>query len=160
MSYVQYTTNVDGHTYNDDQYDANANYDDVFDTKHVVQAIEDIHIATNPTYNNNYKLYYDDEYHDFNQISQKCVDNERVSTHTHTQHTLFANVSIAFSAINAKTTMPHTKPFVFKFRSNHCLKKKIFIDIFTEMQCRTIIYMLYRNIIFEVIFRRKFKSNA
>ncbi|XP_055322236.1 epsin-1 isoform X4 [Sitodiplosis mosellana] len=74
----QYATNVDGHnTTHDDQYDANANYDDVFDTKHVVQAIEDIHITTNPTYNNNYKLYYDDEYHDFNQISQKCVDNER-----------------------------------------------------------------------------------
>lgn len=83
MSYVQYAKNIDEHT-NDDQYDANANYDDVFDTKHVVQAIDDIHITTNPTYNNNYKLYYDDEYHDFNQISQKCVDNERVST-THTQ---------------------------------------------------------------------------
>lgn len=82
MSYVQY---IDEHT-NDDKYDANANanYDDVFDTKHVVQAIDDIHITTNPTYNNNYKLYYDDEYHDFNQISQNCVDNERVST-THQQ---------------------------------------------------------------------------
>lgn len=79
---LQYTTNVDGHntTHDEQYYDANANYDDVFDTKHVVQAIEDIHITTNPTYNDNYKLYYDDEYHDFNQISQKCVDNERVST--------------------------------------------------------------------------------
>lgn len=78
---LQYATN-DGHntTYDEQYYDANANYDDVFDTKHVVQAIEDIHISTDPTYTNNYKLYYDDEYHDFNQISQKCVDNGRVST--------------------------------------------------------------------------------
>lgn len=66
-----------------DEYDDNANaniYDDVFDTKHVAQAIEDIHITNNPTYNSNYKLYFDDEYHDFNQISKNCVINERVST--------------------------------------------------------------------------------
>lgn len=69
------------HTHDDHDYDDNANYDDVFDTKHVTQTIDDIHITTNPTppINSNYKLYFDDEYHDFNQISQKCVDNERVS---------------------------------------------------------------------------------
>lgn len=67
------------HTHDDHDYDDNANYDDVFDTKHVTHTIDDLHITTNPTYNSNYKLYFDDEYHDFNQVSQKCVDNERVS---------------------------------------------------------------------------------
>lgn len=75
---MQFTTNVDVQIQDDHEYDANANFDDVFETKHVVQAIEDIQI--NSTYNNNYKLYFDDEYHEFNQISQKCVENERVST--------------------------------------------------------------------------------
>lgn len=67
------------HTHDDHDYDDNANYNDVFDTKYVTNTIDDIHITDNPTYNTNYKLYFDDEYHDFNQISQKCVDNERVS---------------------------------------------------------------------------------
>lgn len=79
--HVQYTTNADEHLQDEHVYDDNANYDDVFDTKHVVQAIEDIHIMTNPTYNQSYKLYFDDEYHEFNQNPmQKCVENERVST--------------------------------------------------------------------------------
>lgn len=72
------------HTQDDREYDDNANFDDVFETKHVVQAIEDIHITT--AYNNNYKLYFGDEYHDFNQMSQKCVENERVSKNTIQSH--------------------------------------------------------------------------
>lgn len=85
--HVQYTTIADEQYADEHAYDDNANYDDVFDTKHVVQAIEDIRSnVNNSTYNNSYKLYFDDEYHDFNPISQKCVDNERVSTqHTRTQ---------------------------------------------------------------------------
>lgn len=80
-THEQCTTNVDVHE--QDEYDDNANYDDVFDTKHIAQAIEDINVTTiNSTYNTNYKLYFDDEYHDFNNISKKCVDNERVSTNT------------------------------------------------------------------------------
>lgn len=72
------------HTQDDREYDDNANFDDVFETKHVVQAIEDIQITA--AYNNNYKLYFGDEYHEFNQMSQKCVENERVSTNTIQSH--------------------------------------------------------------------------
>lgn len=80
---MQYTTNADEHLQDEHVYDDNANYDDVFDTKHVVQAIEDIHIVTNPTFNQSYKLYYDDvEHNEFDQISQLSVDNFRVSTQT------------------------------------------------------------------------------
>lgn len=88
--HVQYMTIGDEQYADEHTYDDNANYDDVFDTKHVVQAIEDIHRSNvnNSTYNNSYKLYFDDEYHEFNHNSQKCVDNERVSTqHTQTQET-------------------------------------------------------------------------
>lgn len=74
MQYV--ATNVDEHTQDVHEYDENANYDDVFDTRHV----DDIQISTSSAYNSNYKLYFDDEYHDFNHISQLCVDSERVST--------------------------------------------------------------------------------
>lgn len=74
-------TNADEYNPDVHAYDDNANYDDVFDTNHVVQTIEDIrNNINNSTYNNSYKLYFDDEYHEFNAISQKCADNERVST--------------------------------------------------------------------------------
>lgn len=90
---MQYTTNADEHLQDEHVYDDNANYDDVFDTKHVVQAIEDIHIVTNPTYNQNYKLYYDDvEHNEFDQISQLSVDNFRVSTQT--KHRFEQHISI------------------------------------------------------------------
>lgn len=78
--HIQYTTNADDLIQDGHVYDDNANYDDVFDTKHIVQAIEDIHIATNTVYNHNYKLYFDDEHIEFKQMSQKCVDNDGVST--------------------------------------------------------------------------------
>lgn len=82
---MQYTTIADEQYADEHPYDDNANYDDVFDTKHVVQAIEDIRSnVNNSTYNNSYKLYFDDEYNEFNHISQKCADNERVSTATTT----------------------------------------------------------------------------
>lgn len=90
---MQYTTNADEHLQDEHVYDDNANYDDVFDTKHVVQAIEDIHIVTNPTYNQSYTLYYDDvEHNEFNQISQLSVDNFRVSTQT--KHRFEQHISI------------------------------------------------------------------
>lgn len=92
--YVQYTTIADEQYADAHAYDDNANYDDVFDTKHVTQAIEDIRSnVTNSTYNNSYKLYFDDEYNEFNHNSQKCVDNDRVSTRqTHTQTHTHENI--------------------------------------------------------------------
>lgn len=76
--HVQYMTNADELYPDEHAYDDNANYDDVFDTKHVVQAIEDIRNNINySAYNNSYKLYFGDEYND---SSQNCSDNERVST--------------------------------------------------------------------------------
>lgn len=91
--HVQYTTIADEQYADEHAYDDNANYDDVFDTNHVVQAIEDIRSnVPNSAYNNSYKLYFDDEYNEFNLNSQKCVDNERVSTqHTPTHPTTKKN---------------------------------------------------------------------
>lgn len=61
-------------------YDDNANYDDVFETKHIeiLKQIEQ-HYAAEP-YNSNYKIYFDDEYIDQSQnAAPKISDYDRVS---------------------------------------------------------------------------------
>lgn len=80
MSTIQYTSNIDEYT-QDDDYEYDASYDDVFDTKHVAQILDDIHVTTtDSTYNHNYKQFFNDQYHGFNQIAQLSVDIDGVST--------------------------------------------------------------------------------
>ncbi|XP_031631757.1 epsin-2 isoform X5 [Contarinia nasturtii] len=97
-------TNVDEHTQDVHEYDENDNYDDVFDTKHV----DDIQIRTSPAYNSNYKLYFDDEYHDFNQISQICVDSERNNINNNNRNNTTGNNT----NINNNTAAPWLNPEV------------------------------------------------
>lgn len=132
--HVQYMTNGDEQYPDEHAYDDNANYDDVFDTKHVVQAIEDIRNNINhSTYNNSYKLYFDDEYHEFNHVSQKCADNERVSTasthihikkHTHTHTHVKTEIQTKQLCCNNKTAYIFNR-FTLNFNTLTMLKSKV-----------------------------------
>lgn len=74
----------------DRDYGENANYDDdVFDTRHInisAQNYDDsqnVYDTANIHLNNNSKLYFDDEYNEYNQNYQMLYGiYERVSTNT------------------------------------------------------------------------------
>lgn len=69
------------------EYDDNSNYDDVFDTRNInvpAQIIDTSQCDENPqisNFNNIHKLYFDDEYYDYVENSQKPhINNDCVST--------------------------------------------------------------------------------